>query len=233
VRSALEAWNPEGGANLPQYTQPLQGLAFLTAPALADVTGEGKPDIILGADSGALHAWDGITGQPVSGWPKWTGGWTVFTPAVGDLLGNGKNAVVVGLREGYLHAYATPGLASANNDAWHWHQNDRNSGHYGDDTRPPMKPAALHFTTPTTICWTAPGNDWNVGTAASYELRGFTGGVRPENFSKGTLLPGAPPPAAAGTEQCASVSTTGFRNIGLRAIDAAGNVSYPARARVH
>src|SRR5205823_5666907 len=58
VRSALEAWNPESGANLAQYTQPLQGLAFLSAPALADVTGEGKPDIILGADSSALQAWD-------------------------------------------------------------------------------------------------------------------------------------------------------------------------------
>ncbi|TMK99729.1 MAG: hypothetical protein E6G34_04185 [Actinobacteria bacterium] len=233
VRSAVEAWNPEGGANLAQYTQPLQGLAFLSAPALADVTGEGKPDIILGADSSALQAWDGTTGQPLSGWPKWTGGWTVFTPAVGDLLGDGTNTVVIGLREGWLHAYRTPGLASANNDAWHWHQNDRNTGHYGDDTRPPMKPAAMHFTNATTVCWKAPGDDWNVGTAASYELRAFPRGVSAKNFTtKGTPLPGAPAPAPAGTEQCATVSTSGARNIGLRAIDDAGNISYPAKARV-
>jgi hypothetical protein len=233
VRSAVEAWNPETGANLAQYTQPLQGLAFLSAPALADVTGEGKPDIILGADSGALQAWDGTTGLPVAGWPKWTGGWTLFTPAVGDLLGNGKNTVVVGLREGYLHAFTTPGLASANNDAWHWHQNDRDTGHYGDDTRPPMMPASMHFTSPTSVCWTAPGNDWNVGTATSYDLRAFAGGVTPENFSKGKPLAGAPAPAAAGTEQCATVSSAGARYIGLRAIDAAGNISYPAKVRVH
>jgi hypothetical protein len=227
VRSAVEAWNPETGANLSQYTQPLQGLAFLTAPALADVTGEGKPDVILGADSGALQAWDGTTGQPLAGWPKWTGGWTLFTPAVGDLLGNGKNAVVVGLREGWLHAYATPGLASANSDAWHWHQNEWNTGHYGDDTRPPMKPAAMHVAGSTTVCWTAPGNDWNVGTAASYELRAFSQSPTPENFTTGTLLPGAPAPAAAGTQQCATV-TTSAPFIGLRAIDPAGNISYPA-----
>jgi hypothetical protein len=227
VRSAVEAWNPVTGANLPQYTQPLQGLAFLTAPALADVTGEGKPDIILGADSSALQAWDGTSGKALEGWPKWTGGWTLGTPAIGDLLGNGKDAVVVGLREGWLHAYATPGLASANNDAWHWHQNERNTGHYGDDTRPPMKPANLHATSPTSICWTAPGNDWNVGTAASYDLRAFAQPPTPENFASGTPLAGAPAPTAAGTEQCATVATTA-KYIGLRAIDAAGNISYPA-----
>jgi Subtilase family/FG-GAP-like repeat len=231
VRSAIEAWNPETGANLPQYTQPLQGLAFLSAPALADVSGSGKPDIVIGADSGALHAWDGTTGQPVPGWPKWTGGWTLFTPAVGDLLGNGTNTVVVGLREGWLHAYTTPGLASANNDAWHWHQNDRNTGHYGDDTRPPMKPASLHATSPTAICWSAPGNDWNVGTAASYELRAFFRQPTPETFASGTPLTGAPAPAVAGTQQCATVATT-EPYVGLRAIDPAGNISYPAVAHL-
>jgi hypothetical protein len=227
VRSAVEAWNPETGGNLAPYTQPMQGLAFLSAPALADVTGEGRPDIILGADSGALHAWDGVSGQPLSGWPKWTGGWTLFTPAIGDLLANGKNAVVIGLREGWLHAYATPGLASANNDAWHWHQNEWNTGHYGQDTRPPLKPGSMHMTGASTVCWIAPGNDWKVGTAARYELGAFSQQPTPENFSAGTSLPGAPAPAPAGTPQCATV-TTGAPFIGLRAIDPAGNISYPA-----
>lgn len=170
--------------------------------------------------------------SPVPGWPKWTGGWTLFTPAVGDLLGNGTNTVVVGLREGWLHAYTTPGLASANNDAWHWHQNDRNTGHYGDDTRPPMKPASLHATNPTTICWSAPGNDWNVGTAASYDLRAFSKPPTPETFASGTpRLTGAPAPAVAGTQQCANVTTTS-PYVGLRAIDPAGNISYPAVAQL-
>jgi hypothetical protein len=134
---------------------------------------------------------------------------------------------VLGLREGWLHAYATPGLASANGDAWHWHQNEWNTGHYGDDTRPPMKPANLHATGPTTICWTAPGNDWNVGTAASYDLRSFSQPPTPENFASGTPLSGAPTPTAAGSEQCATVATNA-PYVGLRAIDAAGNISYPA-----
>ena len=230
VRSAIEGWNPETGANLPQYTQAIQGLPFLSAPALADVSGSGKPDIVIGADSGALQAWDGSTGQPLPGWPKWTGGWSLGTPAVGDLLGNGTNTVVVGLREGWLHAYTTPGLAGANDDAWHWHQNDWNSGHYGDDTRPPMKPGSLANPSHGTICWTAPGDDWNVGTAASYEARAYSKALTPENFASGTPLAGLPTPAAAGTSQCATV-TTSEPFIGLRAVDAAGNASFPASVR--
>jgi hypothetical protein len=34
--------------------------------------------------------------------------------------------------------------------------------------------AGSHATSPTTICWSAPGNDWNVGTAASYDRRAFS-----------------------------------------------------------
>jgi hypothetical protein len=231
VRSAVEAWNPETGNNLAAYTQPIQGLAFLSAPALADVSGAGSPDIVLGADSGALQAWDGTTAQPVAGWPKWTGGWSLGTPAVGDLQGNGTNTVVVGLREGWLHAYTTPGRASANNDAWHWHENDRNTGHYGDDTRPPMKPGSLLNNAPGTVCWTAPGNDWSAGTAASYDLRAFSRAPTPEGFANGTPIAGAPAPAPAGAKQCVTV-TTSEPWIGLRAIDPAGNISYPAAVRL-
>jgi hypothetical protein len=89
----------------------------------------------------------------------------------------------------------------------------------------------LRFKGPGTVCWVAPGNDWNVGTAAGYDLRAFSVAPTPESFASGTPLSGAPTPAAAGTPQCASVSTTAAY-VGLRAIDPAGNVSYPAKAKV-
>jgi hypothetical protein len=101
------------------------------------------------------------------------------------------------------------------------------TGHYGHDTRPPMKPRSLRFTGPGTVCWSAPGNDWNVGTAASYELRAFAEQSTPESFASGTPLSGAPAPGSAATQQCATVSSTA-PYIGLRAIDPAGNISCPA-----
>ena len=137
LHSAVSVTDPVTGANIPQYTQAIQGLAFFGAPAIADITGDGVPDIILSTDSAALHGFDGATGGAATGWPQWTGGWSLAAPAVGDLTGDGTVDVAVTTREGYLQIYSTPGLASANHEAWHWHQNDRNTGHYGDDTRPP------------------------------------------------------------------------------------------------
>src|SRR4029077_15930149 len=113
-------------------------LAFFAAPAIADVTGDGTPDVIVSADSGALMAFNGTTGQPANAFPKWTGGWSAFTPAVGDLAGHGQTDVVVATREGYLYSFQTSGNGCAgNSEAWHWHQNDWNDGRYGSDTRPP------------------------------------------------------------------------------------------------
>jgi hypothetical protein len=133
VHSGVGVWDPSTGNSLSQYSQPIQGLGFIGAPALADVSGDGVPDVIQATDSAALHAWDGATGQPVTGFPKWTGGFSVFTPAVGDLDCDGRLEVVLVTREGYLHAFRSDGLASATRQAWHWHQDNRNTGHWGSD----------------------------------------------------------------------------------------------------
>jgi len=134
VHSGVGVWDPSTGQSLSQFSQPIQGLAFFSAPALADVSGDGVPDVILATDSAALHAWDGRTGQPVAGFPKWTGGFSLFTPAVADLDCDGRLDVALMTREGYLHVFRTRGLASAVRQAWHWHQDNRNSGHWGPDS---------------------------------------------------------------------------------------------------
>src|SRR5205085_10424087 len=36
VRSGMAAWDPESGTAMPQFTQEIQGLAFLTAPDSGD-----------------------------------------------------------------------------------------------------------------------------------------------------------------------------------------------------
>ena len=178
--------DPVTGDNLLQYTQEIQGLAFFSAPAIADITGDGNPDIILSADSAALHGFDGVTGAAAAGWPQWTGGWSLATPAVGDLTGVGTVDVAVTTREGFLHIYSTPGLTSANHEAWHWHQNDRNTGHYGDDTRPPsaIDDLAVTFGGATdTLSFTAVGDDWKSGTAASYQVFASSKPITQSNFS--------------------------------------------------
>jgi hypothetical protein len=77
---------------------------------VADVDGLGLPDVIVGADSSARHAWT-PAGTLAAGFPKLTTGWTLFSPSAGDLLGDGHTDVVTVTREGYVMAWSTPGVA--------------------------------------------------------------------------------------------------------------------------
>ena len=257
VRSALTGWDPQTGTSIPAFTQAIQGLAFIAAPAVADVSGDGTPDVIEGADSGALHAFDGVTGAPVPGWPKWTGGWSTFTPAVGDLSCSaparnpaspnraphessgctGRNVVIVGTREGWLHAYRTPGLPGAADQAWHWHQNDWNTGLLGQDTRPPAAVADLRVRrlrgARVLLAFTAPGGDWNAGRAARYQLFASRRPITQSALSRARRLPSPLTPAPSGTRQHVTLTAPrGARFYAIRAIDAAGNIGpLPVRAR--
>jgi hypothetical protein len=229
VRSAMTAWDPATGANQSQFTREIQGLGFLSAPALADVSGDNRPDVIQPSDSGALHAWDGRNGQILKSWPKWTGGWTLFTPAVGDLNGDGRSEVVVGLREGTLHAYRTPGRTLANRQAWHWHQNDRDTGHYGDDTRPPAGVRNLRVRRRgkrVTLRFMAPGGDWNAGRAKHYEVLALAHGrVTQGRARRARVVRIARLPRLAGRKERLVVRLPRrFRHFAVRAVDAHRNI---------
>ncbi len=228
LRSAVSVTDPVTGANVSQYTQEIQGLAFFSAPAIADITGDGNPDIILSADSAALHGFDGVTGAPASGWPQWTGGWSLATPAVGDLTGDGAVDVAVTTREGLLHIYSTPGLAAANHEAWHWHQNDRNTGHYGDDTRPPSAIAHLEVSfggATDTLSFTAVGDDWKSGTASSYQVFASSRSITQSNINSADEIIVSAIPQPSGSHEVISVPhTNGVKHYAVRAIDHAGNI---------
>ena len=232
VDNGIGGWNPASGAptatGLPQFSQYLQGLAFFTAPAVADVTGDGTADVISAGDSGAVMAFDGVSGQAATPFPKWSGGWTLYTPAVGDVDGKGTVEVTAITREGYVHMWRTPGLTSANHEAWHWHQDDWNTGHYGTDTRPPAAVRNLSVQcapTGDTLTFTAPGDDWNYGTAAQYQV--FRSGqlITQSNLAQATAVPVSIAPQAAGTTQTVNVpDVAGQCNYAVRAVDKAGNI---------
>ncbi len=57
VDNGIAGWDPTTGANLAQYSHYIQGLAFFGAAAIADVNGDGIPDVIQGA---RLECADGL-----------------------------------------------------------------------------------------------------------------------------------------------------------------------------
>ena len=80
-----------------------------------------------------------------------------------------------------------------------------------------------------TLSWRAPGDDGNVGTAASYDVRYRTNTITSNNWASSTPAIGGPIPAAAGTTQFFTV--TGLTSVltyffALRTSDETNNISH-------
>ncbi|HEX6488088.1 MAG TPA: hypothetical protein VF137_04315 [Candidatus Dormibacteraeota bacterium] len=207
------AWTAAGGAPQPGFPAPLQGLDFLGTPAIADITGDGQPDILQGADSSALMGYT-TGGQQAPGFPKFNTGWSVFAPAVGDLTDNGRNDVVELTREGYVFAWSTPGLATANSEWWTYRHDEHRTNQYGIDTRPPgaIRNLAVHG---GNITFTDPGGDWYTGAAAHLLVNGAS----------------VPVKGPAGTADSVAVPA-GAATVTIQAVDAAGNLGLPATVQL-
>lgn len=106
----IAAWSGATGEFLPGFPRQIEDFQFLVAPAIADVSGDGRPEVIYASAGSLVHAWD-ADGVEAPGFPKNTGQWLLGSPAVGDIDGDGYVEVVVTTREGQLFAWRTQGRA--------------------------------------------------------------------------------------------------------------------------
>lgn len=136
----IGAWDGATGDFLSGWPRQVEDFQFLLAPAVADVSGDGKPEAVFTSAGGVVHAAD-AEGNVPDGWPKVTGQWFLGSPAVGDIDGDGYLEVVVTTREGWLHAWTTLGRAD---QALEWaslHHDPRNTGNYGTPLAAQVGPA--------------------------------------------------------------------------------------------
>ena len=124
------AWSGATGEVFENWPRQIEDVQFLSAPAVADVSGDGKPEAIVGSGGYLLHAWD-VEGTEAEGWPKFTGHWMLASPAVGDIDGDGYVDVVITSREGYLFAWTTNGAADQDIQWQSFHHDARNTGNLG------------------------------------------------------------------------------------------------------
>jgi hypothetical protein len=209
----IGGWDGTTSKPLEAYPTVTDDFQFLSANNIAKIDPTlPSNQIVAGTGLGLVHAYDGATGQDVSGFPKVTGGW-LSAPAA--LSFDGRMADMT--REGYLFEWQTK--APACQSEWPSFRHDQqDSGNYNHDGTPPDAPENVTFTKlgrrKYHLTFTAPGDNGACGTPASY--RTFVNG---QERNLGLQ------PVAGGSSFAANITLRGrITQISIQAIDAAGNI---------
>ena len=99
------------------FPQIMEDMQFFLSPAIADLDGDGRPEIINGSAGQVLHAFDANGAEP-DGWAKPTGQWILGSPIVGDVDGDGYLDVWTVTRSGYVFGWRTTALAATSARLW-------------------------------------------------------------------------------------------------------------------
>ncbi len=123
----LSMWDLGTGKMMPASPVVIEDFTFFNNQVIADVSGDGYPEVIIGSGGYYVHAADACGREP-EGWPKFTGQWVASTAAVGDLDGDDTLEVVVPTRAGWLYAWHTNGSSDGTIDWESFHHDNRNTG---------------------------------------------------------------------------------------------------------
>jgi hypothetical protein len=220
----VDSWNAQTGTFDVGFPQRMNDLMFFNTPAIADVNGDGRAEVLQSSSMYDMRAY-GLGGIVPSGWPKFTGGWSDSTPAVGDFNGDGLMDLAVTTREGDLLVWKTQGAACQTRE-WPKYQHDlHNSGNYATDAEPPAVVGGLKAALTgdhLTLTWRAPGDNANCGTAKRYVVR-VNGDV---------VSSGVPAPSSAGSTQSMQIPAAHLRSVTVQGQDAAGNMGIPVTVTV-
>ena len=101
---------------------------FMGSPVIADVSGDGKPDVVAVSEDGGLNAWDragnavirDLHAPPRPGKKDWQYESYMFfnSPVVTDLDGDGDNEIVLAVGDLRIEPAARQGLDRADARTW-------------------------------------------------------------------------------------------------------------------
>ncbi len=229
----VQAWDyllPE--SYLPGYPVATDDYQLLSTPAIADVDGSGTREIVVGTGLYLVHAYN-IYGEDAAGFPKLAGGWLYNVPAIGDIDADGLLEMVAGTREGWRFVWdlAAPASPSTNAEWWTEAHDECHTNNYGTDCRPPG--AILDARVEGgQVLFTAPGDDWNMGRVARYELRRAPAPVRDlSGWQAATPLPDMPAQTPGGGTARIPVPPGGGYLV-IVAVDDAGLRGRPVSVRL-
>jgi hypothetical protein len=106
------AWHQNTNKCFTAFPRLTEDWSFIGTPVVADVDGDGVPEVVLGNGLGYVQAFHSDGTEP-AGWPKYVGQWALASVAAGDFDGNGRTDIAVVTRQGWAFVFATNGLASA------------------------------------------------------------------------------------------------------------------------
>lgn len=217
----IEAWDITTGSFLEAYPRAIDDWVGWQEPALADVSGDGIPDVLVGSGLYLLHAF-GADATEQAGFPKLNAGWVVTTPAVDDIDNDGRNELGVVTREGWIFIWDTAGKASTV-PGWPTTGHDNhNTSNLGSDATPPASVTDLTRTAGV-LTFTCPGDDGFAGRAALLKIYGSTRPIDVTSIRDATLIKQTN--AAAGGSAMSVAIPDAYPYYAVIAVDEAGNAS--------
>jgi len=120
----VTAWNPLDGSLLPAFPAFMDDMQFISPPAIADMDGDGVPEVVQGSGAYLVRAYR-ADGSVPPGFPKFTHGWVISTPTAGDVDGDGLIELIVSTREGLLFVWNTGAPATERAIPWQGFGRDR------------------------------------------------------------------------------------------------------------
>ena len=133
----------------------LTSSASESSPVVADINGDGWPDIVMGGEDATLTGLSGATGQVLPGFPIPLGGEVRGTPALCDCDNDGKTEIVLADWDGnlYMWDYDLPFSPSGPPPWPQFHHDARHTGFFDapltlDADRPTTLPAVAELAAP-------------------------------------------------------------------------------------